>query len=78
MIYFLFLDLELGFSIILYISVTNSYIIWLDIILFFFYINNLLHGVWRQTVVATFVTTYRGSILTGKLKEKEKKKRYKS
>jgi len=33
-------------------------------------------------VVATFVTTYRGSILTGKLKEKEKEKekekRYKS
>jgi len=33
-------------------------------------------------VVATFITTYRGSILTGKLKEKEKEKkkekRYKS
>jgi len=26
-------------------------------------------------VVATFVTTYRGSILTGKLKEKEKEKK---
>jgi len=25
-------------------------------------------------VVATFVTTYRGSVLTGKLKEKEKEK----
>ena len=35
-------------------------------ILFFFYfiINNLLHGVQRQTVVATFVTTYNRCTLT--------------
>ena len=31
---------------------------------FFFFINNLLHGSWWKTVVATFITTYKGSILT--------------
>ena len=33
----------------------NSYILFF----FFFYINNLLHGARWQTVVATFVTTYK-------------------
>jgi len=40
--------------------------------LFFFLINNLLHRAYRQTVVATFVTTYKRMKLHGKEKEKEK------
>jgi len=47
----------------------------LDIDLFFFYINNLLHDMHRQTMVATFVTMYRGSILTGKLRKRKEKEK---
>ena len=53
----------------------------LDFILFYFifYINNLLHGSWWKTVVATFVTTYKGSILTSikEMKNENEKKRKK-
>ena len=44
---------------------------------FFFYVNNLLHGAHRQTMVATFVTTYKKTKLhkvKRKKREKEKAK----
>ena len=41
---------------------------------FFKKINNLLYRAYRQTVVATFVTTYKRMKLHGKEKEKEKEK----
>ena len=44
---------------------------------FIFKIINLLHGARRQTVVATFVTTYIGRKLKGKLKKGKKKKKKK-
>ena len=44
---------------------------------FFFYINNLLHSARWQTVVATFVTTYRGSTLTWEMKKTKRKKKIK-
>ena len=39
-------------------------------LIFFFYINNLLHGACRQTMVATFITTYKRTKLHGKENEK--------
>ena len=47
------------------------------LLIFFFYINNLLHSAWWQTVVATFVTTYRGSTLTWEMKKTKRKKKIK-
>ena len=41
---------------------------------FFLKISNLLHGACRQTVVATFVTTYKRIKLYGKEKENRKRK----
>ena len=43
--------------------------------LFILKINNLLHGACRQTVVATFVTTYKGPKLHEKERKKKEKKR---
>ena len=43
---------------------------------FFFYLfNNLLHGARWQTVVATFVTTYKGSTLTWKRERKTRERK---
>ena len=47
------------------------------LLIFFFYINNLLHSARWQTVVATFVTTYRGSTLTWEMKKTKRKKKIK-
>jgi len=47
---------------------------------FFFYINNLLHGVHRQVMVATFETTYKNIKLhkvKGKKREKKEKEKRK-
>jgi len=38
-------------------------------------INNLLHRAYRQTMVATFVTTYKGMKLHEKKRKKKEKKR---
>ena len=43
-------------------------------LLFFLYITNLLDGVCRQTMVATFITTYTRMKLHEKQKEKRKEK----
>ena len=40
---------------------------------FFFLFNNLLHGTWRQTVVATFVTMYMIHKLTWRWKGNKRK-----
>ena len=44
---------------------------------FFFYINNLLHGAYRQTMVSTFITTYKRMKLhiIEKKKRKDKKEK---
>ena len=42
---------------------------------FFFLINNLLHGARWQTIVATFVTTYKGSTLTWEIERKKRKRK---